>query len=106
MGKSSRHKAQNVHHFVPFSERISNVNIDVIHQIRRIDDETEGTLFGECITKWTELDLTDHFSNFRREIVGQVQTYEQLVHHKEEIILALKTHLNVQNSLALNALLE
>ncbi|XP_059169859.1 small subunit processome component 20 homolog [Physella acuta] len=106
MGKSSKHKTQNIHHFVPFSERISSVNVDVIHRIRRIDDETEGTLFGECLTKWTELDLTDNFSCFRREIVGQVQTYEQLVHHKEEIINSIKKHLEVPNSLALNALLD
>ncbi|KAH9508651.1 U3 snoRNP protein [Bulinus truncatus] len=106
MGKSSRHKAQNVHHFVSFSERISNVNIDVIHRIRRIDSEVEGTLFGESLDKWTELDLTEHFSSFRREIVNQVQTYEQLVHHKDEIIESLKKHLQIPNSLALNALLD
>uniref|UniRef100_A0A2C9JTH6 Uncharacterized protein n=1 Tax=Biomphalaria glabrata TaxID=6526 RepID=A0A2C9JTH6_BIOGL len=106
MGKSSRHKKQNVHHFVPFSERISSVNIDVIHQIRRVDTETEGTLFGESLDKWTELDLTEHFLTFRREIVNQVQTYEQLVYHKDEIIQALKLHLQVPNSLALITLFD
>ncbi|RUS70515.1 hypothetical protein EGW08_021727, partial [Elysia chlorotica] len=106
MGKSSKHKAENVHHFLSFSERISNVNIDVIHRIRRIDDETEGTYFGEALTKWTELDLTDHFCNFRREISGQVQTYEQLVHHKEEIFRSLKRHLAVKGSMALTGLLD
>ncbi|GFN80708.1 small subunit processome component 20 homolog, partial [Plakobranchus ocellatus] len=106
MGKSSKHKAENVHHFISFSERISNVNIDVIHQIRRVDDETEGTYFGEALAKWTELDLTDHYCNFRKEISSQVQTYEQLVHHKDDILSSLKEHLSVPNSVALSALLD
>ncbi|XP_005089362.1 small subunit processome component 20 homolog isoform X2 [Aplysia californica] len=108
MGKSSKHKTQNVHHFISFSERISNVNVDVIHLIRKVhDDQGEaGTYFGEALSKWTDLDLTDHFTSFRREISGQVQTFEQLVHHKEEIISSLKSHLAVKNSLALNALLD
>lgn len=31
--------SSNFFQFVPFSERISSVNVDVIHRIRRIDDE-------------------------------------------------------------------
>lgn len=108
MGKSSRHKSQNVHHFVPFSDRILNVNTDVIHQIRRTGDEGENEtiFFGEALLKWTDLDLTEDFLNFRKEIQGQVQTFEQLVHHKDGIIASLKKHLAVPKSLAVSALLD
>ncbi|CAG5136903.1 unnamed protein product, partial [Candidula unifasciata] len=44
--------------------------------------------------------------NFRKEIQGQVQTFEQLVHHKDEIIVSLKRHLTIPRSLAVAALLD
>ncbi|XP_078326712.1 small subunit processome component 20 homolog isoform X1 [Crassostrea virginica] len=105
MGKS---KAENTFKFQSFTERIAGVNIDVIHKIRHHDDTPDetSTYFCEALQKWSELNCTEHFTNFRKEISERVQTFAQLVHHKEEIISALKTNLVVPDSLALGALLN
>ncbi|XP_064596875.1 small subunit processome component 20 homolog [Liolophura sinensis] len=108
MGKSSHHKTENTFKFQSFSERIANVNIDVIHRIRYNDDQPEesGTYFGEALNKWAELNCTEHFTNFRTEISAQVQTFTQLVHHEPEIVSGLQKHLQVPNSLAFEPLLD
>ncbi|XP_061192168.1 small subunit processome component 20 homolog [Saccostrea echinata] len=105
MGKS---KAENTFRFQTFTERIASVNIDVIHKIRHHDDTPDetSTYFCEALQKWSELNCTEHFANFRKEISDQVQTFTQLVHHKEEIITALKKHLDIPESLALGPLLN
>ncbi|XP_053397711.1 small subunit processome component 20 homolog [Mercenaria mercenaria] len=108
MGKSGHHKKENTFRFQTFSERITNINIDVIHQIRHHDDTPEETLsyFGEALHKQSELNCTDHFAHFKKEISDQVQTFAQLVYHEENIVSALKKHLVVANSMALPALLD
>ncbi|OXB75402.1 UNVERIFIED_CONTAM: hypothetical protein H355_010604 [Colinus virginianus] len=40
-GKSSAHKSGNTHRFLTFSERLSNINIDVIHRIDRTGSSAE-----------------------------------------------------------------
>ncbi|KAL5010982.1 hypothetical protein ScPMuIL_013287 [Solemya velum] len=108
MGKSSHHKTANVFRFQSFAERIANVNIDVIHKIRHREEtpEEDETYFGIALEKWSDLNYTEHFTNFRREITEQVQTYKQLVHHEDEIVSALQRHLRVPESLALTPLLD
>ncbi|XP_041354948.1 small subunit processome component 20 homolog [Gigantopelta aegis] len=108
MGKSSKHKSENTYRFQSFTERISAVNIDVIHKIRHYDD-TQGeqeTYFGEALTLWSELNCTEHFKLFQQEISGQVNTFTQLVHHEDEIVAALKKHLQVARTLAYEPLLD
>ncbi|KAK3098421.1 hypothetical protein FSP39_019304 [Pinctada imbricata] len=94
--------------FQSFSERIANVNIDVIHKIKQYDDtpEESGTHFGEALDQWIELNCTEHFTNFRHEISDQVQSFTQLVHHENEIVKALHKHLRVPQSLAYEPLLD
>ncbi|XP_023930047.1 small subunit processome component 20 homolog [Lingula anatina] len=106
--KSSYHRSENTFRFLTFSERVANINIDVIRRVdRRVtEDEEVETYFGEALQKWTELNCTEHFTNFRREISGQVNNFAQLVHHKQEIIDVLKRHLQVTNSLAFEPLLD
>ncbi|XP_052810287.1 small subunit processome component 20 homolog [Mya arenaria] len=108
MGKSGRHKTENTFRFQTFSERIKNINIDVIHQIRHHDDTPEETetYFGLALQKQSELNCTEYFVNFQREISQQVKTFNQLVHHEEELVSALKKHLLVPNSMAIPALLH
>lgn len=106
--KSSHHKSENTFKFLTFSERLANVNIDIIHRIDRIGSNSGEveTYFYEGLQKWRELNLTQHFVTFYREVCNKCQSFNQLVHHQDMIVQSLKTHLQVKNSLAYQPLLE
>ncbi|KAG8138018.1 hypothetical protein E2320_003952 [Naja naja] len=106
--KSSAHKTENTHRFLTFSERLSNVNIDIIHRIDRTASYAEEveTYFHEGLEKWRELNLTWHFVTFYRQVVNKCQSFNQIVHYQNDIVKTLKTHLQVKNSLAFQPLLD
>ncbi|KAK1906944.1 Small subunit processome component 20 like [Dissostichus eleginoides] len=106
--KSSYHKSENTYKFLTFAERLANVNIDVIHRIDRTGSYAEEveTYFSEGLTKWKDLNLTEHFSAFLKEVSNQSQSFNLLVFHQKTIVESLKTHLAVKNSLASEPLLD
>ncbi|XP_028601568.2 small subunit processome component 20 homolog isoform X2 [Podarcis muralis] len=106
--KSSSHKSENTHRFLTFSERLSNVNIDIIHRIDRTGSYAEEveTYFHEGLEKWRELNLTRHFVTFYRQVVNKCQSFNQLVYYQNDIVQSLKTHLQVKDSLAFQPLLD
>ncbi|XP_074683053.1 small subunit processome component 20 homolog isoform X1 [Strix aluco] len=106
--KSSAHKSGNTHRFLTFSERLSNVNIDIIHRIDRTGSYAEevDTYFFEGLRKWRELNLTQHFVQFYNEVANKCQSFNQLVYYQSAIVQSLKTHLQVEGSLAYQALLD
>ncbi|XP_058842187.1 small subunit processome component 20 homolog [Acipenser ruthenus] len=106
--KSSYHKSENTFRFLTFSERLANVNIDVIHRIDRTgsySEEVETYVF-EGLTKWRDLNLTEHFVTFFKEVFNKCQSFNQLVFHQSTIVESLKTHLQVKGSLAYQPLLD
>uniref|UniRef100_A0A3Q3Q499 Uncharacterized protein n=1 Tax=Monopterus albus TaxID=43700 RepID=A0A3Q3Q499_MONAL len=106
--KSSYHKSENTYRFLTFAERLANINIDVIHRIDRTGSYAEEveTYFSEGLTKWRDLNLTEHFTAFLREVSNKSQSFNMLVFHQKSIVDSLKTHLAVKNSLAYQPLLE
>uniref|UniRef100_A0A8C9YSM5 UTP20 small subunit processome component n=1 Tax=Sander lucioperca TaxID=283035 RepID=A0A8C9YSM5_SANLU len=106
--KSSYHKSENTYRFLTFAERLANVNIDVIHRIDRTGSYAEEveTYFSEGLTKWRDLNLTEHFTTFLKEVSNQSQSFNMLVFHQKSIVESLKTHLAVKNSLAYQPLLD
>ncbi|XP_029616907.1 small subunit processome component 20 homolog [Salmo trutta] len=106
--KSSYHKSENTFRFLTFAERLANVNIDVIHRIDRTGsyDEEVDTYFSEGLTKWRDLNLTEHFTTFLREVSNKSQSFNLLVFHQRSIVESLKTHLSTRNSLACQPLLD
>uniref|UniRef100_A0A4W5L4R2 UTP20 small subunit processome component n=1 Tax=Hucho hucho TaxID=62062 RepID=A0A4W5L4R2_9TELE len=106
--KSSYHKSENTFRFLAFAERLANVNIDVIHRIDRTGsyDEEVDTYFSEGLTKWRDLNLTEHFTTFLREVSNKSQSFNLLVFHQRSIVDSLKTHLSTKNSLACQPLLD
>ncbi|KAM9334967.1 small subunit processome component 20 homolog [Symphorus nematophorus] len=106
--KSSYHKSENTYRFLTFAERLANVNIDVIHRIDRTGSYAEEveTYFSEGLTKWRDLNLTEHFTTFLKEVSNKSQSFNMLVFHQKSIVESLKTHLTVQNSLAYQPLLD
>ncbi|XP_075407217.1 small subunit processome component 20 homolog [Tenrec ecaudatus] len=106
--KPVSHKTENTHRFLTFAERLGNVNIDIIHRIDRTasyDEEVE-TYFFEGLLKWRELNLTEHFGKFYKEVIDKCQSFNQLVYHQKEIVQSLKTHLQIKNSFAYQPLLD
>uniref|UniRef100_A0A8C4Z7G3 UTP20 small subunit processome component n=1 Tax=Gadus morhua TaxID=8049 RepID=A0A8C4Z7G3_GADMO len=103
--KSSYHKSENTYRFLTFAERLANVNIDVIHRIDRTGsyDEEVDTYFFEGLTKWRDLNLTDHFC---KDLFNQCQTFNLLVFHQKAVVASLKAHLAVKNSMAYQPLLD
>ncbi|TKS91003.1 Small subunit processome component 20 -like protein [Collichthys lucidus] len=119
--KSSYHKSENTYRFLTFAERLANVNIDVIHRIDRTGSYAEEveTYFSEGLTKWRDLNLTEHFSmymhhflccrlitTFLKEVSSKSQSFNLLVFHQKSIVESLKTHLSVKDSLAYQPLLD
>ncbi|XP_053439547.1 small subunit processome component 20 homolog [Nycticebus coucang] len=106
--KPISHKTENTYRFLTFAERLGNVNIDIIHRIDRTasyDEEVE-TYFFEGLLKWRELNLTEHFGKFYKEVIDKCQSFNQLVYHQNEIVQSLKTHLQIKNSFAYQPLLD
>uniref|UniRef100_A0A6I8STV5 UTP20 small subunit processome component n=1 Tax=Xenopus tropicalis TaxID=8364 RepID=A0A6I8STV5_XENTR len=106
--KSSRHKSENTYKFQTFSERLANVNIDIIHRIDRTESHSEvvETYFFEALQKWKELNLTENYVTFYKEVSSKCQSFNLLVYHQNDIVQSLKTHLQVKNSLAYQPLLD
>eukprot|EP00058_Branchiostoma_floridae_P003903 XP_002589391.1 hypothetical protein BRAFLDRAFT_77833 [Branchiostoma floridae] len=81
--RSTEKRPENRHRFKTFSERLSEVNIDVVHRISRVRDTQDiDTYFGEGVQKWKELNCTQHFSQFHKEVCQKCSNYTQVVHHE------------------------
>lgn len=106
--KPTSHKSENTYRFLTFSERLANVNIDVIHRIDRTGSYNEEveTYFYEALNKWRDLNLTDHFTTFLKEVSNKCQSFNLLVFHQKAIVESLKTHLSVKGSMAFQPLLD
>ncbi|XP_028810161.1 small subunit processome component 20 homolog [Denticeps clupeoides] len=106
--KPTSHKSENTFRFKTFSERLANVNIDVIHRIDRTGSYSEEveTYFFEGLTKWRDLNLTEHFTTFWKEVSHKSQSFNMLVFHQGAIVESLKAHLSVKHSMAYQPLLD
>ncbi|XP_076264086.1 small subunit processome component 20 homolog isoform X2 [Rhynchophorus ferrugineus] len=108
--KSTKHKETNTFKFQPFSERISNIDVDIFHKVRHEYEQQSEE--GECyfyqtIQKWDTLNLTEAYNQFRRELrVQNYITLPQLLLDKDRVIEVLVKHIKLKNPLCLQPLLE
>ena len=94
--------AQNTFKFQSFTQRIAKIKIDAVHRIgeaRQVPDEEQDTFFRECLIKWTDLNCTQDFANFHKEVQGLVQNLKQLLFYKDTVFEILCRHLEHINSL-------
>ncbi|CAN8022523.1 unnamed protein product [Ixodes persulcatus] len=80
--KPVKHKSENTFRFQTFSERLSSINVDVIHRValRRGNTPFESeTFFEEALNKWAELNCTQDFDKLRYDIGGDIHTLPQIV---------------------------
>lgn len=95
--------------FKTFAERLSTVNVDVVHRVNlkrnTVPDETE-TFFYECLEKWVDLNCTEGFSIFCRTLGRDVQSLGQLLLNEDRILNLLLEHVEKENVLYLEPILE
>ena len=103
-------KKNNTYKFQNFAERLSNVKIDVYRnvgaKIHEVPENDKDTFFRETLEKWEELNCSLDFTAFSRELRPYVQSFNQLVFHKEKVIATLKTYLSKEGSLAAEPCLD
>lgn len=106
--KPVKHKTENTFRFQTFSERLSNINVDVIHRVRltkNVPFEAE-TFLQESVNKWSELNCTEDFDCLKKEVGVEIESLPQLVLQKDAISQALKNQLSKKDNKALDATLE
>ncbi|XP_066256541.1 small subunit processome component 20 homolog [Euwallacea similis] len=108
--KSSKHKDANTFKFIPFAERISNIDIDIFHKVNHEyeDQAEEGeSYFYQSIQKWNVLNLTEGYSRFKRDIKAQsLITLPQVLLEKDQIVKVLLNYLKEKDPLYLQPILD
>ncbi|XP_075229923.1 small subunit processome component 20 homolog [Lycorma delicatula] len=108
--KPLRHKELNTFKFQPFSERISNINVDVFHRVCHKYEESEDkddTFFYVAYKKWNTLNKSESYGIFRNEIdLCSIKTLPELLVQKDHVVQVLLEHLENKNPLSVQAILE
>ncbi|KAK9695959.1 U3 snoRNP protein [Basidiobolus ranarum] len=94
--------------YQPFKSRVEKLHIDIVHRVRPVTEEPEDadTFFNEALQSWKELNCTTNFAEFYVKVEKHTQSLAQLLYHKENVIDILEEHLKVEDSLALEPLLN
>nr|XP_039257179.1 small subunit processome component 20 homolog [Styela clava] len=104
--KTLKHKEENKHRFLTFSERLSRVSINAVRRIERTDREDEDSKFQASLVKWRDQDRSLPFREFYGEIGNKAQNFKMIVHYRNDIVKSLQKHLSTPHSLALESLCE
>jgi len=94
--------------FQPFSERIANIDVDVFHRVgHKYEDDSEGseTYFHKAIEKWGDLNLTESFEAFRKEIPA-IHTLPHPLQQKDVVVEILIKYIKLKKPLCLQPILE
>ncbi|KAH8554731.1 armadillo-type protein [Umbelopsis sp. PMI_123] len=91
-----------------FKTRVEHIKIDVVHRVKRYEEDPDehGSYFNEALEEWKEKNLTTHFTLFVRDIQMYVKTLPSILYHKERLVACIEKHLQVPDSLALDAILD
>ncbi|XP_050524775.1 small subunit processome component 20 homolog [Daktulosphaira vitifoliae] len=108
--KPHRHKEKNTFRFQSFSERITEIDVDVIHRVghtyENIDD-SQKTIFAQAIERWNDLNKSENYDQLCCDLKPlQLESLPQLLARKQEIAGILFKYLEEPNSLSIQALLE
>ena len=95
--------------FQTFAERLNSVNVDIVHRLdlkrNLVPDETD-TFFFECLEKWVDLNCTEGYTLFCRQLGHEVQSLGQLLLNQERITSLLIEKIDKENVLFLEPILE
>lgn len=99
------------HHFESFNQRIAKLNIDPIRQVRRQDVEqddlsTTTSYFKTGLTYWKDLNLSENFTAFVREVEPLCNSLPQILHYHQSIVDMLFNYAEKKDALSLEPLLS
>ncbi|KAL8675061.1 MAG: hypothetical protein Q9168_000544 [Polycauliona sp. 1 TL-2023] len=99
------------HRFQSFNQRITRLNIDPIHKTRRTDteineDDSTASYFRTDLDRLKDLNLSEHFSNFCREITPLCDSLPQVLHYHADIIRILTFYITKGDLHSLEPLLS
>lgn len=99
------------HRFQSFNQRIAKLNIDPIHKTRRTDteineDHPTASYFKADLDRWKDLNLSENFSNFCREISPLCDSLPQVLHYHADITSILTAYIRKGDPHSLEPLLS
>uniref|UniRef100_A0A8D8Y000 Small subunit processome component 20 homolog n=1 Tax=Cacopsylla melanoneura TaxID=428564 RepID=A0A8D8Y000_9HEMI len=107
--KPLRKKEGKTFTFQPFSERITNLNVDIFHRVghknEEIDNERE-TFFYQTIVKWNGLNTSESYNQLCKELTHHVKILPQVIAQKDKLVETLKKYLHLRNEFSLEPTLE
>lgn len=96
--------------FQPFSERISEIDVDVFHRVGHSNeelDDTQKTHFAQTIERWNDLNRSESYDELCGNLKPlQLESLPQLLARKQEIAEVLSKYLEDSNTLSVQAALE
>ncbi len=106
-GTSSTRK----HRFESFTQRVAKLNIDPVRGIHRVDVEQHGlstttSFFKTGLDRWKDLNLSEGFTNFAREVESLCDSLPQILHYNQRIMDLLIMHIEKRDSQSLEPLLS
>ncbi|KAL8851022.1 MAG: hypothetical protein Q9221_004012 [Calogaya cf. arnoldii] len=104
-------KSTRKHRFLSFNQRIAKLNIDPIHKTRRTDteikdDDPTASYFKTDLDRWKDLNLSENFSNFSREVSPLCDSLPQVLHYHANITNILTSYIGKGDSHSLEPLLS
>lgn len=105
--KPLRHKETNTFKFKPFSERVTQIDVDVFHRVshRYEDDTEEETHFYQALQKWNVLNLSEIYGSLKKEF-RNIITLPQLLNSQQHVLDTLLKYLKLKDPLCLQTVLE
>lgn len=98
------------HRFEPFSQRVAKLKIDPIHRVRRPSFGEEGdetsSYFRSAFEHWTELNLSDNFTQFSRRVNSLCESLPQILYHEEKIMELLVEFIEKRDQHSMEPLLS
>ncbi|KAG2222074.1 hypothetical protein INT45_007960, partial [Circinella minor] len=94
--------------FQSFNTLVDRIKVDVVRRSRLVEENPDefDSFFYEALLSWKDMNLTKHFKAFLREMTPLAKTLPSIIYHKDQIVDVLEKHLQVENSTALDALLD
>lgn len=103
-------KLTNTFRFQNFAERIGNINIDIHRNTgvlkHEVPENDKDTFFRETLEKWMELNCSIDFTELYRKLRPLVQSFNQLLFYKNDVVNILQECLSKEKSLAFEPCLE
>lgn len=99
------------HRFESFNQRIAKLNIDPIRRRRRNEIEqddlsTSDSFFRTSLDQWRDLNLSETFTSFVKEVEPICNSLPQVLHYHQRIFEILVSYIERRETVSLEPLLD